>query len=193
MKFLVTSILSVSVLAASTGFAAESARERALRAFEASSQVKAASEKLHANGFVRPEEAEAVTVSGGCGFAGCDASVLVVQRFDTEGANTRTQSVTALVRVPAVGETSLSLVSLAPQRRLELPWTMSSDSTQAVLKKALYDALKADQQSPFPMGRIKGDYSKVEVADGSSKVTCQERKAPGMIQVQQFACTIEAR
>jgi hypothetical protein len=73
------------------------------KAFAESALVKSAIAKLKTQGFTREEPVESVVLGGGCGFAGCDATILVVQRLSTEGANTRTRSTLGLVNVPTVG------------------------------------------------------------------------------------------
>ncbi len=177
-----------------TAYGADSASDKAKKAFSDSAEVKKALKELATKGYTDKDEAEAVVVSGGCGFAGCDNNVLVVQRAGTKGANTQTRSVLALVSVPAVGETSLKLITLNDRSPgIELPWTTSSNSTQGVLKSVLYEAMEADKKSKFPNEYIKGNYGKVELADENSKVTCEERKTPGLLQVQEYRCVVSVK
>jgi hypothetical protein len=91
---------------------ADEALEIAKKAFADSEQVKTAMYVLVKAGRVQADVAEAVIVSGDCGTFGCGYQVLVVKRYSTEGVNTKTDSIIAVVNVPAVGETTLKLVKL---------------------------------------------------------------------------------
>jgi hypothetical protein len=75
---------------------------------------------------------------------------------------------------------------------LNLPWTSSSDSTQATLKKALYTMLEANKTAKTQDKTLTGDYRKVSLDDGKTKIVCEEG-SPGLLAVQQFSCSISTK
>jgi len=126
MKLLMSIMLFSAAIAGTVSFAADAKRnqqrltqtanaedlDKAKTAFKASEQVETAINERVKAGYVLADEAEVVVVRGSCGIVGCDYHVLVVQRQSTKGANTSTGSVIAMVRVPAIGETTLKLIEL---------------------------------------------------------------------------------
>ena len=87
--------------------------ERAKALFVGSEKVQAEIKELKKNGFSVANDVVATSFSGGCGFVGCDSAFLVIQSFNTEGANTMTQSVVALANFPAVSEPSIQIAKVS--------------------------------------------------------------------------------
>ncbi len=74
------------------------------KVFTESADVETATKSLNKAGFTKDDGIDVVELGGGCGFAGCSAEYLVVQRWSTRGANTRTSPVLAKVSFPPVGD-----------------------------------------------------------------------------------------
>jgi len=85
-------------------------------AFRSDPGVRAEIEELKRLGY-RDEGLTSIPVGGGCGFAGCDNVLLVVQLFSSEGVNPRTTPVLALVslRLPG-GSHQVQRVEFAPKK-----------------------------------------------------------------------------
>lgn len=89
------------------------AKEAALKAFAASTKALEAKKALTVTGAKKRSVAEAVTIGGGCGFAGCDSVYFVTELYDS-GAHLSTNSqatvrLTATVRVSNLG-TSVKII-----------------------------------------------------------------------------------
>jgi hypothetical protein len=86
--------------------------QMAIDKFNNSQEVSTALELAAQRGFSNQnEEAKAVKLSGQCGFAGCSSTVLVVKTIYTGAVNTSTANVSAIVQMPAVGQSSLEVVN----------------------------------------------------------------------------------
>jgi hypothetical protein len=105
-------ILMNSILALTLGLGAF-ANARSMRptpemqardAFAASAEVGESIVELQAAGYKKIGETSLMVIGGGCGFAGCDTTFLVGVTLSTDGANTQTTSVLAVVEVKAVGD-----------------------------------------------------------------------------------------
>lgn len=84
--------------------------------------VVAAQLELARQGGKKNETAVQVALGGQCGFAGCSQSTLVAFTFRSQGANTTTQSVLALVSCGPVGDScTVSLAEVRPQEPGKAP------------------------------------------------------------------------
>jgi hypothetical protein len=106
-------IALVALSLAGSAFAQQQSDE-ALKIFKNSPQIKAEIEKVKANSITELQEGGVYTVpvGGGCGFAGCDETVLVIQVLEYNGTNPQWTSVKGLVSIPAFGDPTIQVVDL---------------------------------------------------------------------------------
>lgn len=102
MKILSAIILLGSLLIGHSAFAALDPQ----KVFFADAAVAQAITELKAQGFTREDLVTTSLLSASCGFAGCGNVLLVVATYSTEGANTQTRSVSAIVNVAPHGDTA---------------------------------------------------------------------------------------
>lgn len=114
MKIFSAVILAISFFSGVLVHAAPSGRldTRAITAFKESPEVIGAIDTQKSYGFDVEENPTSMVMSGGCGVAGCETTYLVGAVLSTQGANTRTTSVNALVTVSTIPG-SQAVVTLA--------------------------------------------------------------------------------
>lgn len=91
----------------------ETADQSALEAFNNSAAVKAAIASLTDSHAVAMGPAVEIELTGSCGFAGCGATILVVQTMKRGVVNASTYSVAATIKIPSVRTVSKLEVTLA--------------------------------------------------------------------------------
>lgn len=102
MKF---AVLALSLLLPLGAFAAGTTDKKIVNAFLGAAEVKEKVKELKATHQAEKEsKVDVVSIGGGCGFAGCNGSFIVVQRLSTSGSNTQTFAVVGIVSDPSVGE-----------------------------------------------------------------------------------------
>ncbi len=65
-----------------------------------------------ANSNLIAEKANATLLASGCGVVGCDSKYLVTLAVSTQGANTQTWVIAAVVTLPAINAATVKLVSI---------------------------------------------------------------------------------
>ncbi len=118
LSFLMLLGISLFLAFASTAHAEDSElRQKIVTAFLEDPAVMQETERLLEEER-QPGEIGMVYIGGGCGFAGCHTTYLVVRTFTTKGANPQTGSVSAMVGVDPRGEIGpVELAEIVPKDR----------------------------------------------------------------------------
>lgn len=103
----VAATLVISSSAFATSF--QTHEEFAIQEFNKSADVKLVKMAIERNISANTVgEAKAVLLRGQCGFAGCSRTYLVSQVIERNGTNATTNSISAIVNIPSIGETTVS-------------------------------------------------------------------------------------
>jgi hypothetical protein len=110
------SILILVSMSLSTMSLAADLKEQAVQAFLESTSVQNEISHVKSSSFgLENGEIQVVSLGGGCGFAGCDNTFLVVQLLESTGANSQVTNVSAIVEFPAVGSFKIKLAEILPK------------------------------------------------------------------------------
>ncbi|MGE0634189.1 MAG: hypothetical protein AB7O96_17375 [Pseudobdellovibrionaceae bacterium] len=74
---------------------------------------------------------------------------------------------------------------------VNLDWTRSSNSVQALIFDALWEMKQQDAASPFPSGVIKKQGASLKIDDGMNTLECSA-KTLGAAQVESYKCVLSA-
>ncbi|MGE0172502.1 MAG: hypothetical protein AB7T49_06955 [Oligoflexales bacterium] len=108
-RFIVLALMTLSTIS----MADESMENQAIQTFKDSALVQDEINNVKNNfGLDTIGEIKAIEIDSGCGFAGCDYSVLVIQKLEWRGVNTRTTTVSAVVEIPSHGEPTLKIADI---------------------------------------------------------------------------------
>lgn len=107
-------LISIALIMARPAATCECAGgENIVDAYSAIREVASEARRLRAHGY-EATRVECVELSGGCGFAGCSVSILVIQHYQTPRINPQSASILGRVQVTPSGEiASAERVSLA--------------------------------------------------------------------------------
>jgi hypothetical protein len=91
-------------------------KEQAVQAFVESQTIQNEITQVKSLSFgLENGEIQVVSLGGGCGFAGCDNTLLVVQVLASTGTNSQATNVSAIVEFPAVGPVKIKLAEISPK------------------------------------------------------------------------------